>query len=198
MSVLAQLPGLERLAIARVPVVLDFDIENRPLSYWYDGNCTAEITAIAAAFDDEFPQVRVLTNRQGSGRAMLKWFRKLWDQADLVTGHYIRKHDLPIIQGALLELGLPPLDAKLTSDTKLDLIKRGSISTSQEALAAMYALPEPKHHMDQSAWREANRLTPAGVELTRTRVYRDVVQHRALRKRLLEADALKPPRVWRP
>ena len=132
------------------------------------------------------------------GPTMLREFKRLYDEADGVTGHYIRKHDLPIINGALLEHGLPLLGPKMTCDTLLDLKKRKDISGSQEALAEMYGLPQPKYHMSQSKWREANRLTPEGIAYTKKRVSEDVVQHKALRQKLLEVGALKAPRVWYP
>jgi hypothetical protein len=34
----------------------------------------------------------------------------LYNAADIVTGHYIKKFDLPILNGALFEHGLPLLD----------------------------------------------------------------------------------------
>jgi hypothetical protein len=154
--------------------VLDFDIENRPLSYWYDGKATAEVTA----------------------EYMLKNFKLAYDTADMVTGHYIRKHDLPIINGALMEYDLPLLGPKWTHDTKLDLPKRDGLSMSQEALGAMYGLEAPKHHMTQNDWREANRLTPEGFEKTRERVVSDVIQHKELYQRL--RPILKPPKLWKP
>jgi hypothetical protein len=179
--------------------VLDFDIENRPLSYLGGDWTTADITAIAAGWlDSDEIDCRVLTKRQESGRQMLAWFRSLWDEADMVTGHYIRKHDLPIINGALMEHKLPLLTPKLTSDTKLDLVRRKDLSASQEALGGMYGIDAPKEHMGQHHWREANRLTPHGIEETRRRVVGDVRQHKLLRARLIEAGALKEPKVWRP
>lgn len=188
-----------RLRRSRRLRILDFDIENRPLSYLGSDFTTAEITAIAASWvgEDEV-DCYVLTKRKGSGRRMLAWFRRLYDQADIVTGHYIRKHDLPIINGALMEHGLPVLGQKMTSDTKLDLVKRSDISVSQESLAAIYGVAEPKEHMGQAQWREANRLTPEGIAETRRRVIGDVVQHKALRAALVEAGALGPPRLWVP
>jgi hypothetical protein len=181
--------------------ILDFDIENRPLAYWYDGMTTGEVTAIAWAWaTDRRPKVEVhlLDPDPASGPAMLEAFVEVYEEADMVTGHFIRAHDLPILNGAMLEHKLPPLEEKMTSDTKLDLIKRKDLSASQESLAAMYGLPQPKHHMSQEEWREGNRLTPRGMEATRTRVVSDVKQHMALRARLLEADALGTPKVWRP
>jgi hypothetical protein len=177
--------------------ILDFDIENRPLSYWYDGNPTAEITAIACSWVGK-REVYTWFLGVDEPEHMLKGFRAFYDAADIVTGHYIRKHDLPIINGAFMELGMKPLSPKLTSDTKMDLRKRGGISMSQEALAAMYGLPEPKHHMTQTMWREANRLTPEGIEQTRRRVVDDVRQHKAVRARLIEDGWLGPEKWWKP
>lgn len=177
--------------------VLDFDIENRPLSYWYDGKCTAEVTAIAWSW---VGQERVYCTLLGEVELgdMLAMFANVYAQADIVTGHYIRRHDLPILNGAMLEAKMPPLGRKMTSDTKMDLVRRGELAASQEALSAMYGLPEAKQHMTQTAWREANRLTPQGIEQTRRRVVDDVIQHKALRARLIEAGALKPGKVWSP
>jgi hypothetical protein len=178
---------------------LDFDIENRPLSYLFQDFTTADITAIACSWygqSEVFCWVQTKDRR--SQRKMLRAFREMYEQADGVTGHYIRKHDLPIVNGALMELGLPPLGPKLTCDTKLDLKKRAGISGSQENLAAMLEVPKPKVKMNTATWREANRLTPEGIEATKARVIGDVVQHKALRRRLIELDLLGPPRMWRP
>lgn len=176
---------------------LDFDIENRPLSYAGPDWTTAEVTAIAASWADS-KTVRCWLLGRDDPQKMLQGFVKLYDQADGVTGHYIRKHDLPILNGALLEYGMAPLSPKLTCDTRLDLFKKKDMSATQESLAGFYGLSMPKEHMSQITWREANRLTPNGLKETRRRVMGDVRQHKALRTRLLEVGALGPPKVWRP
>ena len=129
---------------------------------------------------------------------MLCAFKAAYDEADMVTGHYIRRHDLPIINGALLENGLPGLDEKLTHDTKLDLTRFKDLPASQENLAELLGLRYGKEHMNQQEWREANRLSPAGIEETRRRVIGDVQQHKSLRATLMERGWLKPPSMWRP
>ena len=180
--------------------ILDFDIENRPLSYLGQDYTTAEITAIAYCWADQ-PKMQVTCWLLGldDPQAMLVGFRMVYDSADMVTGHYIRMHDLPIINGALIERGLAPLDEKLTCDTKLDLVKKGPVfSASQENLCAMLGLPAPKIHMNTVMWREANRLTPAGLKLTAKRAVGDVIQHMALRRELVRRDLLSVPKVWRP
>lgn len=175
--------------------ILDFDIENRPLSYLGMDFTTADITAIAAGWVGE-KDVKVWLLGEVSTEEMLLGFKALYDEADMVTGHFIRDHDLPHINAALMEFGLPLLGPKLTSCTKRDLRKRKGISASQESLSGMLGVKAPKIQMDQASWRAANRLTPEGLALTKRRVVGDIKQHKALRVALLEAGMLKKPRVW--
>jgi hypothetical protein len=189
---------------SRRPRILDFDIENRPLSYLGGDFTTAEVTAIAACWMGEPKTMQVWLlhpppDAYQSLGVMLDGFLELYNAADLVTGHYIRKHDLPIINGSLMEQGYGPLGEKLTADTKLDLVSHGgAISASQENLAAMLCVRAPKVHMNNEMWRDANRLTFGGLELTKQRVVGDVLQHMALYRELVEMDLLRGPSVWRP
>jgi hypothetical protein len=187
--------------------VLDFDLENRPLSYIIPEWCSAEITAIAWSWlgSDEV-ETLLLTARgkyvdkAGKHRKpllALGMFREILLSADLVTGHYIRGHDLPILNAAFIEYGVPSLGSLLVSDTKSDLIRKKDMSASQENLAATLGLPEPKRHMTQAEWREANRLfSDDRLDLSRSRVVGDVVQHKALRAELVRRKLLGPPRRW--
>ncbi len=178
--------------------VLDFDIENRPLSYLGQDYTTAEITAIAWCFDGEPKTMRCMLLGRDDPGYMLEEFRIRYNAADMVTGHYIRMHDLPIINGAMVERGLPCLEDKLTCDTKLDLVKKGPvISASQENLSAMLGLVAPKVRMNTVLWREANRLTDEGLKLTAKRAIGDVIQHMQLRRALVARDLLSSPKTWR-
>ena len=184
--------------------ILDFDIENRPLSYYGSDLTTGEVTAIAAGFADrERIECFLLDGRADhaqSMHAMLVGFRVMYEAADIVTGHYIRKHDLPLINGAMVEFGLPPLEPKLTIDTKLDLIKWSfeAQPKSQEELALTLGIAADKVKMTQHDWREANRLTERGMQLTYERVIGDVRQHKQLRLALHRRGLLGPAKVWRP
>lgn len=177
------------------PRILDFDIENRPLTYLGNDWTTAEITAIAWSFGLDGPVYCKLLGRDDP-RSMLAAFTCWYDCADIVTGHYIRKHDLPIINGALLEYGLPPLGLKMTIDTKLDLRPMKDISRSQESLGAMLGTAQQKVHMTQQDWREANRLER--IETAETRVIADVRQHQELRLKLTDLGMLGSPKAWGP
>lgn len=177
--------------------VLDFDIENRPLSYLGSDFTTAEVTAIAWAWADKPDDVTVYLLGETPLPEILRAFVAVYDQADLVTGHYILGHDLPMVSGALMELGLPPLSDKLVSDTKCHLISSKGISKSQESLGAMFGLQSPKVQMNQAKWRAANRLTPEGLTEVRERVVGDVKQHLELRAELLRRGYLSAPKVWK-
>ena len=112
---------------ARPMRVLDFDIENRPLSYLGSDFTTAEVTAIAWAWADAPELVTVHLLGEEPLDFILRTFLKVYEQADLVTGHYIRGHDLPMVNGGLVECGMPVLGDKLTCDTKIDFVDRKSV-----------------------------------------------------------------------
>jgi hypothetical protein len=182
---------------ARPKRILDFDIENRPLSYLGSDFTTAEVTAIAWAWTDAPEDVTVYLLGEMPLPLILSRFRTAFDEADLVTGHYIKGHDLPMLNGALMECGMPALGDKCVQDTKLDLLRSKGISLSQESLGAMFRLEHAKESMNQSKWRAANRLSPEGLAEVRRRVVGDVKQHIELRQRLLEMGYLKSPSMWR-
>ena len=177
--------------------VLDFDIENRPLSYLGSDFTTAEVTAIAWAWCDAPETVTVHLLGEIDLPSILAAFLAAYDQADMVTGHYIKGHDLPMVNGALMECRLPHLTNKLVQDTKLDLMRTKGISLSQESLGAMFRLDHAKVQMNQSKWRAANRLTPEGLAEVRQRVVGDVRQHIAMRRELLDLDYLCAPSWWK-
>lgn len=185
------------------PRILDFDIENRPLTYLGNDWTTAEVTGIAASWVPVrgwgvVDHVECWLLGELPLSLVLEAFRAMYNQADIVTGHYIRAHDLPIINGALIELNLEPLAPKLTIDTKLDLLRFKDISKSQESLAGMLGIQAPKITMTQTDWRAANRLERAGLERTRERVTGDVVQHKQMYAELVKRGLLGPPVLWTP
>jgi len=179
---------------------LDFDIEARPLG-WLGGDWVhKEVTAIGWCWmdGDSTPEVALLTKDHRSAKTMLRRFYKVYNEADMVVGHYIRGYDLGTLQAEYIELGLPTLGRKLTHDTKNDLLKHQGISKSQENLSAMLGIAAPKVQMNVPKWREANRLTEAGLRLTKERVVGDVVQNMALHAELVKRGLLDVPKVWTP
>lgn len=186
-----------RVAVPSRPArVLDFDLENRPLSYLGSDFTTAEVTAIAWAWVGS-SRVTVRLLGEQTLPAILREFVEVFAQADMVTGHYITGHDLPMINGALMECRMPTLPDKMVSDTKVHLVRTKGLSMSQESLGAMFRLDAAKVHMNQIKWRAANRLTRAGLAEVRKRVVGDVRQHMALRAELVAGGYLAAPRMWR-
>lgn len=177
--------------------ILDFDIENRPLSYLGSDFTTAEVTAIAWAWTDKPEDVTVYLLGETELPDILAAFLRAYNAADAVTGHYIRGHDLPMINGALVELGMPVLPDRRVIDTKVDFVRTKGVSLSQESLGAMFRLDHSKVHMNQARWRSANRLTKEGLALVRERVVGDVQQHIELLNELTAKGYLCPPREWR-
>lgn len=186
--------------------ILDFDLECRPLS-WFGGDwVTKEITAIAwkTIGTKGKPTCVALGECDYSDagghmedmRSMLRIFCEAYDAHDMVTGHFIRGFDLPVINAALVELDMPLLGDKLTQDTKGDLVKFSGLSKSQENLGALLGLKAPKVSMNQATWREANRLTRAGIAQSRKRVIGDVKQHIEFRADLIRRGMLGRPKVW--
>lgn len=178
--------------------ILNFDLECRPLS-WYGGDfVTKEVTAIGCQWVGDEDSAKCWLLGVDEPAQFLTEFIELYDEADLVTGHYIRGYDLPQINGGCIEFGLPTLNSKLTHDTKLDLVKFSGLSKSQENLGALLKLQSPKVGMNQATWRSANRLEPEGIEKTRQRVLGDVRQNIELRAELLRRGLLTAPKRWDP
>lgn len=176
--------------------VLDFDIENRPLSYLGSDFTTGEVTAISWAWADRPNDVTVYLLGESELPDILDAFVEAYNQADLVIGHFIRGHDLPMVNGALMEFRKRPLSDKRTQDTKLDCMRTKGISLSQESLSAMLRLDHSKVQMNQHKWRAANRLTPEGLAWVRERVTGDVTQHIEMWNELRRLGYLSAPKSW--
>lgn len=178
--------------------VLDFDTECRPLHY-SEFRDESQITAIAWSWmGEKTVHCEVLEQDLSNEREMFERFLAALLAADVVTGHYIRRHDLPLISDHCIRFGLPPLPPLMTSDTQADLPRVKGLGKSQENLSLTFGGDAAKHHMAGAEWRQANYLDPAGRAQARKRVTDDVVQHKELRALLVDRGLLKAPRVWRP
>ncbi len=194
------------LRVARELKILDFDIEVRPLA-WYGGDfVTKQPTVIAWSFVGSGMVTCGAIGLSGDPEMvfaeewdMLDEFLRAYNEADIVTGHFIRGFDLPVINGATTRLGmLDGLTDKLTQDTKMDLHKMSGVSKSQENLGAMFELEHPKVPMNTHLWAEANVLMQRGIQASITRAKGDVEQHMEMREIMLDRGLLRPPSLWTP
>jgi DNA polymerase elongation subunit (family B) len=195
-----------RLATRARQRILDFDIEVRPMAFYGGDFTTGQPTAVAWKWIGERSKVEVVLvgesfdTRQTMAEEveLLERFREVYDAADIVTGHYIRGFDLPVINARMMRHGLPMLGMKLSQDTKGDLARATKMSKSQENLGAMFELRHPKVSMNTTKWELGNALTPEGLEETRKRVVGDVRQHVSMRAKMVELGYLGAPRAWSP
>jgi DNA polymerase elongation subunit (family B) len=178
--------------------VLDFDTECRPLHY-SEFRDESQITAVAWGWVGENRvDHEVLEQDLSNERAMLERFLEAYREADVVTGHYIVRHDLPLLNDHCMRFGWGLLGRKRAQDTKTLLPAVKGLGLSQENLGTLYQLDEKKHHMNGRRWATANTLTPEGREEARKRVVGDVRQHKRLRQALIDRGYLKPPVRWQP
>lgn len=197
-----------RLRSVEARPLLCFDLENRPLAYWYDGQTTSEITAFGWKWSSERKVHTMLLRHDGTfladgdvtlnDEAAYTHFVDELRAASVVYGHNIRRHDLPMLNAGLIRRQLDPLPSLLTTDTCRDIPKLGGMSKSLENLVGYYGIKGAKYTMSQPMWEDANRLTDGGIALARKRVASDVLLQERLRAKLLELGLLKPPRTWSP
>lgn len=183
--------------------VLCFDTECRPMHY-FEWRPESQITAYGWSWLQRGkPQTgvafSVLEQDLSNEEDMLREFLVYYDQADVVMGHYIRKHDLPLINDHCVRFGITPISErqpKWTIDTKLDFVQVKALGLSQDNLATMLQLDNAKHHMTGADWRRANTLVPMGQESSITRVTGDVRQNMELYWALQQRSALRPMKRW--
>lgn len=188
--------------------ILGFDLENRPWSYWYDGMPSAQITAFGWKWTDEAEAHSLCLTGDGSfvDDEGVRWpyktahtmFADILTSADLVFGHNIRRHDLPLIKAHRLRLSLPMLPEVLTTDTLKDFPKNKlGMSASLSNLLSYFGFEGEKKTMNVASWENSNSLYESGIEDTRERVVGDVLLQEQLLWKLRELEYLTAPRVWK-
>lgn len=172
---------------------LAFDIENMPGTYGPGDYTHPKVTAFGCQFLDRKRARAWVLNRRDpdSMRAQAEEFREMWDAADFVLGHNIRRHDRRLLDGHYTVLGLPLLAEKKMVDTYLDQPRMEGLSRSLENLAGRWASPIPKLHLTEYDWERAYDGIPEAVALMRRRVTTDVrisiwLFHELVRRGLLK------------
>lgn len=183
-----------RLTSSRRLRVLDFDCEARATGYGDPNWVPQEVTAIAWSWIED-PRIPVRLRCNGA-RRMLERFQEAYAKADIVTGHNIRKFDLPLINAECVRFGLPPLSPKMTQDTLRDIVRTKGMKRDQSNLAKHFRLKVAKLALDWQDWQDA--YAEKGWPDVRKRVVYDVAQHKLLRGAMIEEGWLKEGRMWSP
>lgn len=195
--------------------LLCFDIETMPVGF-SDWDPEAEIVAICSYWIGEKAKPKYWLVRPENVKQTLKEFQQEYKQADLVVGQYIRKFDLPTINGALMMHGLPMLEQKMTSDTKDDWGKKRGVSASLESFLVYYQTMDRmvnvhgkmyKAHLGKAHWRliyralcslRSDTWSQAQLALLRSRCEGDVIATAKVFKKMTKLGHLSAPKVWRP
>lgn len=180
--------------------ILDFDTECRPMHY-SEWRPESQITAYAWQWvgTKGKPEWRVMEQDMSNEDQNLLDFLAQYDAADVVMGHYIRKHDLPLLNDHCIRLGVLPISErrpKWTIDTKMDAVQIKALGMSQDNLSVTLGLTSQKHHMSGSDWRTSNALGNAGQREAIERVTSDVTQNIELYHALAARGALRPMKRW--
>lgn len=193
-GVAVRIPPARHALHSFAPRILDFDVEARALGYGDPDWVPQEITAIAWSWLDED---RVACQLRVYGvRRMFERFLKAYEQADIITGHNLRRFDLPLLNAELIRNGFQPLSPKLCQDTLRQVVRTKGIKRDQDNLCKLFRLPEEKVSLSWQDWQDA--YGEAGWPTIKERVVTDVRQHKLMREEMLRRGWLKPPRPWRP
>ncbi len=175
-----------------------FDIENEPTSFRERFPLTKPI-AIGWETADGTPDFWAKGRGETLAAGLERFRREFWDCTPVIAGHNIRQHDNPIVNGAMMRVGLKPLAGRMCRDTLRDLIALKGIGRSLEALSVYLELGEHKHHLSEAEWEELWPMdTPARRDEVVTRCISDVRLNVQIGDILQARGYLKPPRMWRP
>ncbi len=180
--------------------VLDFDIETVAAGFADPQWVPNHITAIAWSWvgDDRVSVKTVLDYAKSlptflsmhflGCTPMLAEFVRVFNDADVVTGHNIGRFDLPVMNAELMRLKLPILEKKPVIDT-MKLVSSKGFKKGQDVMSEVFAVPAEKKAMNWAQWQKAY-ATPGWPEV-RERVTGDVVQHKMLLAELKDLGYLR-------
>lgn len=194
LSRLEPLPQATRLT-------LDFDVETVAAGYADPAWVPSHVTAWAYSWTHQKKiHSAVLPVAQLFDReAKAEFIRPLLDAlraADVVTGHNIRRFDLPILLTESMRLpGLERLGPTLSQDT----IKVGRTKGFKKGLDNLAELLETMTAKKALNWEQWDRAYGEGdLKTVRQRVRGDVKMHKEVRLQMRERGWLEAPRIWRP
>lgn len=177
---------------------LDFDLETVAAGYADPDWVPHIVTAWACSWvDEEDVYYRLLPVRflhdVEERRRFLQPLLDHIDEADVLTGHNIRRYDLPVLAAECMKLNLPTVGSRLTQDT-IRVPKSKGFKKGQDNLAVLLDVPLPKKALNWMEWQ--NAYGEADLGTVRERVVGDVLQHKLLRLRMMERGWLEAPRMW--
>lgn len=168
------------------------DVENKPGTYGPGDYTHPKLTAVGwcsieRESDETTGRCLVRTDVDGM-RAIAEELRVVWDAADFVVGHNMRRHDRKLLDGWFYALDLPLLSRKRIVDTYLDQPKLAGLSRSLENLTSRWGCPILKPHLEEHVWEAAYDGVAWAVDVMERRVRADVAINRWLYWQLVDRD----------
>ena len=176
--------------------ILDFDMESLAAGFADPAWVPQKITCISWSWVGYDAVNTVISTQMGFfipsiRAAMLVQFMPVFNQADMVTGHNLIRHDLPLLKSECLLLGVEPPQPKLVQDT-MRLGRTKGLKKGLDNLAGMLKTQEEKQAMDWAAW-EAAYEDPTWQKVI-DRCESDVRLHKEVRAEMLRRGGwLTPP-----
>lgn len=178
---------------------LDFDIETVASGFADPEWVPQTVTAWACSWvDEEQVNYRLLPVRHlhdtDERRRFLAPLLDYIAEAEMLTGHNIRRFDLPVLNAEAMRLGLPTIGSVLTQDT-IRLPKSKGFKKGMDNIGVLLGVPEEKLPLNWQSWQNAYAESDMGT--VRERVVSDVRMHKMLRQRMMDCGWLEAPRVWK-
>ncbi len=180
--------------------ILDWDVETVAAGFADPNWVPQKITCVAWSWvGSDVVESRVCGSRGLFGnpalrRHMLKPLLDAIAEADMLTGHNLIRFDLPVVNAECMRLGLDPIGAVLVQDT-MRVRRAKGFKKGQDNLGTMYGIAQEKLALSWQQWQDA--YDERGWKTIIQRAESDVVMHKALRLKMIEAGHLKPPVTWR-
>jgi len=180
--------------------ILDFDIETLAAGYADPDWVPHFVTAWAYCWigTDEVVcrclPVRALFDTK-TRASFLKPLLKAMEEADVWTGHNLRRFDIPVLVAEAMKLDLPVPTATLVQDTMR--VPRGKgFKKGQDNLGTLLKAPLRKRSLNYQEWMEA--YAERSLDTVKERVVGDVLQHMQIREKMMARGWLAHPRMWTP
>lgn len=179
--------------------ILDFDLETLAAGYADPAWVPDKITCISASWVGEDEVHTWITgqqawwSREGRARTVLRPFYEFLSQADVVTGHNLKRFDLRVFNAEAMRCGVEPVRKILVEDTMAILRAKG-FKKGLDNIAVELGIPERKKSMSWAEWDLAYE-DPSWAEVIE-RCESDVRIHKQIRVEMNRRGWLKPVTTW--
>lgn len=179
--------------------ILDFDMETLAAGYADPAWVPDKITCISASWVGEDEIHSFITgqldwwSREGRARTVLRPFYELLQQADMVTGHNIRRFDLRVFNAEAMRCGVEPIRRILVEDT-MSILKAKGYKKGVDNIAIELGCSEHKIDMPWAAWDLAYE-DPTWKRVIE-RCESDVRIHKQIRVEMAKRGWLKSVTTW--